>query len=499
MTDNRKVHGKRRAPLLLTSLLLSFLSPAIHANEDISHKIWQEERYYQQHKQQKKEADLMMSDAISTKSGASSIVIHGQKFKLENNEKDIAKALYLAINYRQWQDVKRLLIAYKKLPRYDPLLVDFAQGWLAQLHGNSVLATAYYQKILRQKPNSTRIKLELARVYFNDYKNRESEQLFKEISEQQQLPEIILQNIGRYQEAINLRNGWHGSFSLGYTYDDNINLSSNQKPICLLPIKEKCVIERNIPKPIKEWGAVYNATLSRRYPLVGHHGIFGRGLIYGENYHHYHDENENMLLLVSGYSYKSRTHDFSFGPLFEYKQRAGNTEYHAIGAKIEWQWDITTQTSLNIELGHKKLSYQPRYRWKDGELSSCYFSLSHAISKRLMLFGGGSWNYQNNQQAASRYQKWGVNMGIAGQLYSGINGSLFVTLKKQQFGAYSALLGAKRQDNEQIYTASIKFPVAKILGMTPSLTFRHRHNRSNVGWLYSYDKNEVQIQLEKYF
>ncbi|WP_422824270.1 surface lipoprotein assembly modifier [Xenorhabdus siamensis] len=34
---------------------------------------------------------------------------------------------------------------------------------------------------------------------------------------------------------------------------------------------------------------------------------------------------------------------------------------------------------------------------------------------------------------------------------------------------------------------------------TPSVTFRHLHNRSNVSWQYSYDKNEVQIQLEKYF
>nr|WP_269749518.1 surface lipoprotein assembly modifier [Xenorhabdus lircayensis] len=70
---------------------------------------------------------------------------------------------------------------------------------------------------------------------------------------------------------------------------------------------------------------------------------------------------------------------------------------------------------------------------------------------------------------------------------------------KQRFGTYSELLGAKRQDDEQLYTAAIKFPAAKIFGMTPSFTFRHRRNHSNVNWLYSYDKNEIQIQLEKYF
>ncbi|MDC9588648.1 porin family protein [Xenorhabdus sp. XENO-10] len=504
MSDKRKVTGKRKAPILLTSLLIPLIFPVAQANEaqaneNSSHKIWQDARYNQQHNQQKNEADLIISNTTSTKSGTSSIVIYGKKFKVENNIKDIGQALYLAINYRQWQDVRRFLIAYQKLPAHDPLLIDFARGGLAHFEGNLALAASYYQKILRQKPNFTRIKLELARTYFEDHKNRESGLLFEEVSKQHQLPKMVLKNIDSYLEAITRRNGWHGSFSFGYTYGDNINMSPNQKPICLLSKEGKCVIERKSPKPIKDWGVTYSATLSRHYQLIGHHGIFGRSLIYGENYRHYHDENKNMLLLVGGYNYKSRTQNFAFGPLFEYQQHAGNTEYHAIGAKMEWQWFITNKTTLNIELEHKKLSYQPRYRKKDGEHSSSYFNLSHAISEKLVLFGSGSWSYQNNQQPAMRYQQWKVNAGIAGQLYSHINGSLFFTLKKQQFGAYSPLLGARRKDNEQIYTASIKFPATKILGMTPSLTFRHRHNRSNVNWLYNYDKNEVQIQLEKYF
>ncbi|WP_231854438.1 porin family protein [Xenorhabdus doucetiae] len=441
----------------------------------------------------------MAPNPLSAKHDSLLNIIRRQKIKVSNNLNDIGQALYFAINYRQWRDVRRLLLAYQKLPGYDPFLIDFAQGRLAYREGNLALATSYYQKILRQKPNFTRIKLELARVYFEDQKNRESKQLFEGISQQQQLPEMVLNNIGSYLAEIALRNGWQSSLSFGYTYDDNINMSPNQKPICLVSEKGKCIIKRQVPKPVTAWGGTYNATLNRRYQLVGHHGIFGRGLIYGENYSHYHNENENRFLLVSGYNYKNRFHDFSFGPLFEYQQSAGKTEYHAIGAKMEWQWAITKQTSLNVELEHKKLSYPPIYRGKDNVLSSSYFSLSHAISEKLILFGGGNWRYGNYQDPADCYQQWGVSAGIAGQLYPRINGSLSFTLRKQRFSAYSALLGARRQDNEQIYTAAIKFPAAKVLGMTPSLTFRHHYNHSNVNWLYSYDKNEIQIQLEKYF
>ncbi|WP_152669836.1 MULTISPECIES: porin family protein [Xenorhabdus] len=502
MSDQKKVIEKRIFPILLILLIFilnSFLSPAVCANEDINHKIWQETRYHQQHTQQRNEASLIIPNAISTKEVTSLPVIPGQELKGANNLKKISQALYLAINYQQWQDVRRLMLIYQKIPGYDPFLIDFAQGGLARIEGNLALATSYYQKILRQKPNFTRIKLELARLYFEDHKNQESAQLFKEISEQYQLPEMVLKNIDSYLAAVTQRNGWNGSFSLGYIYDDNINMSPNQKPICLFYKEGTCVVERKVPKPIKAWGGTYNATLNRRYQLAGHHGVFGRGLIYGENYRNDHDENKNMFQLFSGYSYKSKKQDFSFGPLFEYQQYAENTGYHAIGAKMEWQWAVSEDTTLYAELGHKKLSYKPRYSENDSELSSAYLSLSHAISEKLILFGGGNWSYQHNRQPTSRYQQWGVNAGIAGQIYPHINGSLFVTLRQQRFGAYSPLLGARRQDNEQIYTAAIKFPAAKILGMTPSLTFRHRHNHSNVNWLYSYDKNEVQIQLEKYF
>ncbi len=491
---------KRKATVLLTLLLISALSLAVHAShEDIHQKIWQEARYHRQHNQQQNEADLTMPETISPQKGVSWLVIHGQKLKIRNNINDIGQALYLAINDQQWQEVSYFLAIYQKMPAHDPLLVYLAKGALARIQGNVALAIAYYQKILHQQPNFTRAKLELARLYFEDQNNRASEKLFKEISQQHQLPKMVLKNIDRYLQAINQRDGWHGSFSFGYAYDDNINMSPNQKASCLVFKSGKCVLERHIPKPIKEGGETYNATLSWHYQLVGHHGIFGRSLIYGEHYPHYHDENENTFLLIGGYNYKSRTQDFSFGPEFEYKHHAGNTEYHAIGAKIEWYWNITDQTTLNVELGHKKLTFQPLYHWKDGSLFSSNFRLSHTIGDGAVLFGGGNWDYRHAQQPTVRYQQWGVNAGITGQLYSGINGSLFITLRKQQMGRYDPLLNARRQDNELISTASVTFPGTKIGGMTPSITFKHRHNRSNVNWLYSYDKNEVQIQLEKYF
>ncbi|CDG23326.1 conserved exported protein of unknown function [Xenorhabdus poinarii G6] len=487
MSDNKTT------PVLLAALMALCLSLPVYADEDTPRKIWQEA----QHNQQENETNLIASEPVFTEDNTSLIVINGQTFQVENNINDIGQALFLAINHQQWSDVRRFLAAYLKLPDHDAMLVNFAQGGLARLEGDLDLATYHYQQILSQQPDFTRIKLELARVYFEDHKTREAEQLFTELNEQQLLPKTVLKNIHSYLEAIALRNGWRGSFSMGYAYNDNVNMSSDQKTVKNL-INQ--IVEQKTSKAIKAWGMSYDATLSRRYQLFGHHGIFGRGLIYGENYRDHHNENENTFLLVGGYNYKSKRHDVSFGPLFEYKQRADDTFYHAAGIKTEWRWGFTPHTALNIELEYKKLRHQQLYRRKDGELSSTYLTLSHVINKDFVLFGGGDWLYRGNDDyPVDRYQQWGIRTGIAGQIYPGINGSLFATLKKRQFGAYNPMLNARRQDTEQIYTAVIKIPAAEIFSMTPSLTFRHRHNRSNVDWLYSYNKNEVLIRLEKYF
>ncbi|MEX0445691.1 surface lipoprotein assembly modifier [Xenorhabdus sp. SGI246] len=491
MFDNRKT------PILLTALIALCFSLSTYADEDTSRKIWQEA----QHNQQEKENNLITPDPIFTEDNASSIVINGRTFQVENNLNDIGQALYLAVNHRQWPDVSRFLAAYQKLSGHDAMLVNFAQGGLARFEGDLDLAAYHYQQILNQQPDFLRIKLELARVYFEDHKNREAEDLFSASSEPQQLPEAVLKNINSYLEAIKLRNGWRGSFSAGYAYNDNVNMSPDQESFSqYYDLKNNRFFQSQVPRAIKAWGMSYDATLNRRYQLIGHHGIFGRGLIYGENYRDYHDENENTFQLIGGYNYKNRSHNISFGPVFEYKQRAGDTFYRATGLKTEWGWGITSQTALNIELEHKQLRHQQHYRRKDGALTSSYLTLSHAINKEFILFGGGDWVYRDNDlHPADRYQQWGARAGIAGQIYRGINGSLFATLRDRRFGAYSPMLRARRQDTEQIYTAVIKIPAAEILGMTPSVTFRHRRNHSNVDWLYSFNKNEVLIRLEKYF
>jgi hypothetical protein len=79
---------------------------------------------------------------------------------------------------------------------------------------------------------------------------------------------------------------------------------------------------------------------------------------------------------------------------------------------------------------------------------------------------------------------------------NGFTSSAVVSTRQRRHGAYSPLLEARRRDNEQTYTLLLAANRWTLAGFTPSLTLRHSKVRSNVGWLHSYDRNEIGLKME---
>lgn len=376
---------------------------------------------------------------------------------------------------------------------------------MARLQGDLVAAEQHYQAILQQQPDFTRAKLELARVYYENQKNREASLLFNEISavsrdNENKLPPAVIKNITNYQEAINLRNSWRGSFSVGYIFNDNTNMSSDKPPVCTLYRENgECAVERNLPMAKKANGISYDATLRKIYPLSGHHGVFLRSMTYGESYRHHSEENENTTSAYFGYSYKAQKNDFLMGPVVEFNSVGNHSRYRTTGIKSEWMNILSENLVLNLEGEYKQFRYHKLYNHNDGNMASVYATLSYYLTDKTITFAGGDWVNKTSVEKADDYQQKGVRAGISTQLYPGINAVVFTVLRQRQFGDYSVPLNARRKDNEQFYAAIVSMPKFEVFGLTPVITYRFRKNSSNVDWLYSYNKNEVLVKFEKYF
>ena len=440
-----------------------------------------------------------------------SILINGQIFAVEKNQDDLAKALYLAVMQKQWGNAAVYLKHYQQYQDYDQALTDFAEGALARAQGQLKLAEQKFQSSLNKQPNNLICELELARVLFEQQKNKEAARLFTSIqnklgqSDRAVIPPEVEQTVNLFVKALNQRDSWQGSVAIGPSYATNLNSSSEQSKTWTLYGMDQdgniipAHMTRGSPKAISAKGVDYEASLIKRFSLYGNHGISLRGLAYGQSYDDHADYNESTLNINAGYSFFDLKNQISIAPLFEHKRYANDGLYNAWGARAEWMRFIAADKAFKLEAEIKDLDYQ-KYKTLDGKESSAMFTFWKILPKQWTLFSGLDVLDHNTQEKyMAAYQQQGGRLGLSKSWNVGLNTTLFTSYRWRQFDRYAESLEARRHDFEQNYTFVVQMPRFKFYGVTPNLTYRYNQNSSNVDWLYSYDKHNVSLKLEHRF
>jgi hypothetical protein len=441
-----------------------------------------------------------------------SILINGQIFAVEKNQDDLAKALYLAVMQKQWGNAAVYLKHYQQYQDYDQALTDFAEGALARAQGQLILAEQKFQSSLNKQPNNLICELELARVLFEQQKNKEAARLFTSIqnklgqSDRAVIPPEVEQTVNLFVKALDQRDSWQGSVAIGPSYATNLNSSSEQSKRWMLygiddkgnvtPIQE---ITRGSPKAASATGMDYEASLMKRFSLYGNHGVSLRGLAYGQSYDDHADYNESTLNINAGYSFFDLKNQISIAPMFEHKRYANDGLYNAWGARAEWMRFIAADKAFKLEAEIKDLDYQ-KYKTLDGKESSAMFTFWKILPKQWTLFSGlDVLDHDTQEKYMAAYQQQGIRLGLSKSWNISLNTTLFSSYRWRQFDRYVETFATRRHDFEQNYTFVVQMPRFRFYGVTPNLTYRYNHNSSNVDWLYSYDKHNVSLKLEHRF
>lgn len=482
---------------VLLGIFLMAVNAPVHADEDTSRRLRQSLQYATELKAQ---AALIPDPSLSLDD--ESIVINGQLLSIAANVNDMGKALYLVLNHQLWADVTRLLPKYQALTGHDIALVWFAEAALARAKGDYAKAISGYRRLLRQQPDFLRVQLELGRTLFENHQDTEAAALFS----QAQLPVDapgLKDNVAGYLDALAVRDAWHGSVAIGPVYNSNLNQTTAS--ITYLPQYDEegrhiGDIQRKIPGPIAAQGMAYEASLSKQKNLVGHHGLMMRGVLYGNEYRHEPSYSDSTTSVYGGYQYRSAQTTLSLAPLLEFNWQDHKALYKGLGGKLEWQYGLSPKALLNVDVERKRLRYHNAdYTHNDGWQSSLFVTAIYALPKNWLMFGGLDWVRKNAAEGVNAYHQQGARLGLAKAFDIGVETVFFAAWRHKQYDAYSQVLEAKRSDHEQTYTAVIKLPKLSFVGLTPSLLFRHNRVSSNVDWLYTYQKNEFSLKLEKYF
>lgn len=432
------------------------------------------------------------------------LTVNGKTYTIRHHVSDVGRALYVSIQQKQWPAVVHFLEEYLTFDDADPMLVAYARGTLARQRGNMEEAEAQFRKLLEIRPDFVLGQLELARVLFESRQDAESATAFQQIARTLDPADArqqgVLTTVDSFLKAVDRRQSWQGSLSLGPIWSDNLN-NTSESYTCIAYFQSICWFKRETPQAISGRGLDYEFTLNRRFAVSGHHGLFTRSLIYGQSYKDHATYNESELSTRFGYSYHDRRNQLSLAPSFQLSRYGNDSVYDAWGLHGEWQRYLSARVMVKLQADYQDQNYrQDRLADQyDGEVWSAYATAWYAFPGDWTLFGGLDWSEKAAEVDQNAYHQVGARLGLAKTFNRYLNAVVFSSVRKREHDAYSPLLEETRQDTIQNYSLILRSPALALYGFEPSLTLKHRHVKSNVDWLYSYERNSVSLKFEKRF
>ena len=439
------------------------------------------------------------------------MVINGENMVVSHNIHDLGHGLYVAIMQKQWQAARIYLAHYEQLASYDAALAQFAHGALARAQGERDTAEQYFHQALKLQPENLMIQLELARLFTEQQKNQAAQQIFIQVKEkllENKSPSSvpILNTVDIYLKGLEQREAWQGTLSLGIRHASNINSSSEKSSSWIryaqdaegnqIPVEQ---VTRQTDKAIIADGLDYEATFNKRWSLDGQHGVLFKGFAYGRSYDEHANYNEMTFNLNAGYSYQTPQNQILLAPVFEHRRYQNQSLSNAWGARAEWLHIINPSAALKLEAEAKEITNR-QYANQSGDEYAAFATLWKTLPQQWTLFAGvDAVDHRSEEQYFTAYQQMGIRFGISKKFDSGLHTTLFSAVRWRDYAKYNAVLEDQRRDFEQNYTLLISAPQWQFYGITPNMMYQYHHNKSNVDWLYSYQKSNLSLKLDYRF
>lgn len=225
-----------------------------------------------------------------------------------------------------------------------------------------------------------------------------------------------------------------------------------------------------------------------------------RGLAFGQAWRGHSTYNELNASVQAGYSWRSARHTVLLAPSYDFQALGNHALQGGSGMHGEWQYALDARSLLKLEADWKRQRYrQPGLADNyDGELAALYATWFRALNPRWTVFAGVDLTDSHAADDANGYRQRGVRLGAARQ-WSGTTATVFVSLRQRDYHAWSPLLEARRQDDEQNLIAIVRSERLAVAGLVPSLSLRYARIDSNVGWLYSHDRSLISLKWERAF
>lgn len=355
-------------------------------------------------------------------------------------------------------------------------------------------AIALYQQMLDYNPKLTRIRIELAHLYFLKEEWYRAERQYK-IASADEMPADTLQflNYQRYLARKNRK--WNAWFSLGVAPDNNINnaIGGNQ---CILTIFG--VLCRKLDEPKKAVG--YNVNFGGNYEFGITDGVKLK------------TELSNDINKYNISEYDETTTTFSIGPRFSFY----NADIWLAGYYTkDWVDNAEYSSTKGLKL-NTAFDFGKSYVWLNNNYGITGYEDYNVSVKTYTLNSGYSYNFTSSLYASIRYgysnthteyapsnrNTYGVSVGYLFASRFNVDLSYtksFINYKKERTYIKDLdIIELKEKDIINNYSISLSDRNIDIFGFTPIITYTRQEKNSNVPEK-NLNKNLYDITLTRRF
>lgn len=376
---------------------------------------------------------------------------------------------------------------------------DFLSGLIAMGSGDAAAATDRFRAILKDHPDQTRVRLELAKALMMQGNFAGADYHLRLAEGDEGLPEDIARMIGNARSAIRSKRKFRFGFDFGFAPDSNINSATAAESVDInfgpdrLPIS----LDDNA-RARSGMGATASFYAGMRLPAGGAFSIVSDfdadTVTYRDS-----DFSDYALQLAAGpeLALSDRT-DLRLQAVGSYRWYGGEVAARQYGAKLAFQHELgrTRRVALQIDGRRSESEINRGFTgWQIGANASYeqVIGRSAIVSASILA--------RRDLMDADFYSSktLGFNAGIGGELPHGINAGLSGGVSWSRHDAPQLVFSdTEREDwryQARAYAGLRQFRVA---GFSPSVEYRFTKVASNYA-LYESDRHRFHFKLARYF
>lgn len=409
------------------------------------------------------------------------------------------------------ENLAHYLSLYEQVERRDESLIDWGNALLASKGGDLKKGIALYRKIHSALPELLMVRFQLAIALFQDKQYIAAQSEFEKLRSAQ-LPEVYLQVVDQYLEAIAKKDAWEFDFFATSVYNKNINNAPPENTQITLP-NGSTLTSTN--KPQKAVGLKLGLNAEKRWNLYDNWfaktEINGNGAAYigdGKN------NNELTARLGAGVGYANATSEISLTPyvsrrwfMNKYEDKlpnnTTNTRYqfepynYSFGVRLDGNQWLSPNLRYQGALDWSHTRYQAGYENNNGNDYLFSNSLLYMRNPQQYWVLGVNLGRKDVQSDSLSYKRIGASIGWGQEWHKGISTRANLSVARKNYDGVD-FLNIKKKNNEWDASLSVWNRNWYFWGITPRLTWQYNRVNSNHAF-YNYDGNNVFLEFSKSF